>query len=115
MPTRKHVAPRLGDLELGFTDAVPVADADLGVGKAVDGEVLAELAVVEVVAPQVLLPIAVGLDLVDHDGPMLAAVPDRIALAVAVHLPASHPARAGYGTFPDAGVDGPALPRHVLR
>ena len=33
---------RLGDLEDGAADPVAVADADLGVGEPVDGEVLAE-------------------------------------------------------------------------
>ena len=37
--------PGLGDLELGLPDPVPVADAHLVVGQAVDSEVLAELAV----------------------------------------------------------------------
>ena len=46
---------RLRDLELGLADAVAVADADLVVGQTVDGEVLPELAVGEVVAAEVLL------------------------------------------------------------
>ena len=37
--------PRLGDLELRLADDVPVADADLVVGQAVDSEILAERAV----------------------------------------------------------------------
>src|SRR5205814_2089043 len=44
--------PRLGDLEQRTADAVPVADAHLLVGQPFDGEVLAELAVLEVVAPE---------------------------------------------------------------
>src|SRR5262249_56740166 len=64
---------RLGDLEQRAADAVAVADADLVVGKALDGEVLAELPVAEVVAPELALPVAVGLDLVDEHRPVLAA------------------------------------------
>src|SRR4029077_5104765 len=56
--------PRLRDLELGTTDAITVPDADLVVGKTVDGEVLAELSIREVPAPEVLLPIRVRLELV---------------------------------------------------
>ena len=67
--------PRLGHLELGLTDPVPVADAHLVVGQPVDGEVLAELPVLEVVATEMLLPVPVRLDLVDEHGPLLAAVP----------------------------------------
>jgi hypothetical protein len=40
----------LADLELRLADAVPVTDADLVIGQAVDGQVLTELAVGEVVA-----------------------------------------------------------------
>ena len=83
--------PGLGDLELRLADPVPVPDAHLVVGQAVDGEVLPELAVHEVVAPEVLLPVLVGLDLVDQYGPLLAAVSVQVALAVPVDVePADH-------------------------
>ena len=67
----------LGNLELRLADAVPVADADLVVGQAVDGQVLTELSIGQVVAPEVLAPVLVGLDLVDEHGPLLAAVARR--------------------------------------
>ena len=51
--------PRLGDLEFRLADAVAVADADLVVGETVDGEVLTELTVFEVIAAELLLPIGV--------------------------------------------------------
>jgi hypothetical protein len=107
--------PGLGDLELGVADAVPVADADLLVGQAVDREVLAELAVAEVVGPEVLLPVPVGLDLVDQHGPLLAAVALRVALAVAVDVepPDHRPAR--HRVLPYPRVDGLVLPGHVFR
>ncbi len=39
----------LGDLEHRLPDLIPITDAHLGVGEALDGEVLAELPVGEVV------------------------------------------------------------------
>src|SRR5205814_3602707 len=78
--------PRLADLELGGADAVPVADADLVVGQALDGEVLAELAVPEVVPVQVPLPVPVRVELVHQDGALFAAVAGEVALAVAVQI-----------------------------
>ena len=66
--------PRLGDLEQRGADPVAVADADLVVGEPLDREVLAELPVHEVVAPELALPVAVRRDLVDEDRSMLAAV-----------------------------------------
>ena len=83
----------LGDLEHGVADPVAVADADLVVGEALDGEVLAELPVHEVVAAELALPVAVGVELVDEDGALLAAVAGEIALAVAVDVQPAHPAR----------------------
>ncbi len=105
---------RLGDLELGLADPVPVADAHLVVGQAVDGQVLAEAAVAEVVPPEMLLPVPVGVDLVDQHGPLLATVPGEVALAVAVDVePADH-GRAVDRVLPHPGMDGPALPGDVL-
>lgn len=106
---------RLGDLELGLADAVPVTDADLVVEQAVHGEVLAEPAVAEVVPAEVPLPVPVRLDLVDEYGPLLTAVARGVALAVAVDVePADH-GRADHRVLPHTGVDGLALPWNVLR
>jgi hypothetical protein len=51
--------PGLGDLEDRGPDLVVVPDADLVVAPSVDGEVLAELAVAEVVASELAFPVAV--------------------------------------------------------
>ena len=106
---------RLGDLELRFADAVPVADADLVVSEAVDGEVLAELTVAEVVSAEVLLPVLIGLDLIHQDGSLLAAVAVQVALAVTVDVEPPDHLRAGYRVLPHPGADSSALPWHVAR
>ena len=106
--------PGLGDLELDATDAVPVANADFVVRQAVDGEVFAELPVAEVVAPEVLLPVLVRLDLVHQDGTLLAAVPQGVALAVPLDVQAADHPRALHRVLPDAGAYGRAVPGHVL-
>src|ERR1700677_2339182 len=104
----------LGDLELRLADAVPVADADLVIEHAVYGQVLAELAIGKLSAPEVLPPVLVGLNLVDEHGPLLAAVALRVALAVAVDVEAAHHPRPGDGRLPHTRVNGLAMPRHVL-
>src|ERR1700689_2308654 len=76
--------PRLGYLENRAADLVPVADAYLIVGQSLHGEVLAELPVLEIIPAQLLLPVPVGLDLVDEHRPLLAAVPGQITLPVTV-------------------------------
>ena len=83
----------LGDLEEGGADPVAVADADLVVAQPFHREVLAELPVDEVASSELVLPVAIGLDLVDEDGAVLAAVPGEIALAVAVHVERAYAAR----------------------
>ena len=79
------------------------------------GEVLAELSVDEVVSAELALPVAVGVDLVDEDGALLAAVARQVALAVAVDVELAHAAGAGDRVLEDAGEDGLPLPGHVLR
>ena len=117
MPDADAVTGHTGlrDLEDGGADPEAVADADLVVAQSLDGEVLAELSMDEVVPTELALPVAVGVDLVDEDGALLAAVPAEVALSVPVDVEPAHSARSGYGVLEDAGEHGLALPRHVLR
>jgi hypothetical protein len=57
------------------------ADAHLAVLQSVDGTVLAELSVDDVVAAELLLLVAVGVDLIDEHGAGLTAVPPQVPLA----------------------------------
>src|SRR5215469_1018336 len=107
--------PGLGYLEDCLADAVPVADAYLIVCEALDGEVLAELAVDEVVAPELVLPVAVRLDLVDEYRPLLAAVSGQIALAIAVDIQPPHQPRPVDRPLPHRRMHNPAIPGQVLR
>ncbi len=107
--------PRLRHLEQRAADPVMIADAHLRVGQAVDREILAELAVNEVLAAKLSLPIIVGLNLINEDRAMLAAMAFEIALAIPVDVEPPRHATALHGRFPDAGVDSSALPRDVAR
>lgn len=106
---------RLCDFEDRRTDPVAVADADLVVGEPVDREVLAELAVHEVVAVQLLAPVVVRTQLVHVDRALLAAVTGEVALPVAVEVQAADDARAFDRLLPNAGVHRAALPLDVTR
>ncbi len=101
---------RLSDLELRLANAVPVADAHFVVTQRVDGEVLPEGAVLQVVPAEVFLPVVVGLDLVDEHGALLATVPVEVALAVTVDIEPPHQAWPLDGPFPDTRVHGAPLP-----
>src|SRR5262245_22143355 len=106
---------RLSDLEDGAADLVAVANADLVVTQAVDREVLAELAVDEVVSTKLAFPVAVGVDLVHEHGALLAAVSGPVALPVAGDVQPAHAPRPGDGVLVDPGEDRPAAPERVLR
>jgi hypothetical protein len=54
--------------------------------------VLTELAIAEVASAELALPITIGVDLVNENGPVLAAVPDQISLTITVDIePPHHP------------------------
>src|SRR6267378_5507020 len=105
---------RLGDFELRLTDPVAVADADVAITKAADGEVLPELTRPQVVATQKVLPVAIRLGLVDHHGALFPTVPGEVTLAVAVDVePAHHHGSLDRG-LADSCVNRLAVPRHIL-
>ena len=105
----------LGNLKLRLAYPVPVADTDLVVSQAVDREVFPELAVAEVVAAEMLLPVPVRRHLVDQHGPLLAAVTLEIPLPVTVDVqPADHD-RPVHRFLPNARVHGFTLPGDIAR
>ena len=105
----------LADFEERRADPVAVTDADVVVGEPFDGEVLTELPVGEVVAAEELLPVAVGLDLVDEHRPVDAAVSSEVALAVAVDVEPPNDPSTVDGLLPDPGVDGAPFPLDITR
>ena len=111
-PVARH--PRLRDLEQRAADAIAVADADLVVRQAVHGEVFAELPEGEIAAAERVLPVPIGVALVDHHGTMLAAVAAEIPLPVSRKVQPPDDAAARNRTLPDAGVYGLAAPLDVL-
>src|SRR3954451_22300527 len=104
---------RLRDLEQRTADLIAVPDEHRIVWQSVDGEVLAELSVNEVVSFQSLLPIAIRLELVDKDGALLTAVPRDVALAVSGYIQAADTAAATHRILPDPGVHDAAVPLDV--
>src|SRR4030095_414054 len=93
--------PRLADFEQSRPDPVAVADADLVVGEPLNGEVLSELPVSEVVAPEESLPVSVGLDLVDEHRPVDSAVSGQVSLAIAVDVEPPNQPSTVRGLLPD--------------
>jgi hypothetical protein len=96
-------------------DFVPVSNAHLVVRQTVDGEILSKLSVLEIVPAEFVLPIPIGLELIDHHGPLFAAVTLEIRLAIAVKIQSAGEDAMGYGALPDRCTDLFAMPLNLLR
>ena len=105
----------MGDLEQRGADAIAVADTHRVVGQSFGREVLAKLTGDEVGPPQLLLPVAIGFDLVHEHGALLASVPRQITLTVAIEVQPTDPAAARHRILPDPGVHGAPSPLDVAR
>ena len=73
---------RLRYLEERATNPVTVAYAYLAIGQSVDRKIFAELPECEILAAEVSLPIAIGVQLVDHYRAMLSSMPGKISLRI---------------------------------
>src|SRR5258707_1813057 len=80
-----------------------------------DGEILSELPISEVVSAQLVLPIPIGINLVDKYGPAFAAVAGQVPLSVTVYVESAYHAQALNRRLPNGGMDGLALPSNVAR
>ena len=106
---------RLRDLKQSFANPVAIANAHFLVRQAVDGEILPELPVREVVPTKLQLPVMIRIDLIDEDGPVFASMTGEVALPVAIDIEAPSQPGAKDRVLPHAGEDCPALPGHILR
>ena len=106
---------RLRHLENSAPDTVMIADAHLVIGQTFDSEILPEFSKSEVASAKVVLPIAIGVDLIDKDGPMLAAVSGQIPLTIAVDIEPPHHPPALNRCLPNGSVNSLPLPRDVTR
>ncbi len=114
MPTPVAGVAWLADLDDGAADPEAIADADLVIGEALHCEVLAENPGHEIRPPKIVRPVAVGVELVDHDRTLLAAMAAEVPLAVAIEIEPAGENPPRHRRLPDPRPDGPALPRDVL-
>ena len=106
---------RLRDFEQRAANPIAVADAHVVIGQPINGKVLAELPVREVISAELLLPELIQLDLIDENRPLLAPMPGEIALSIAIDVEAARHATALNRALPDTGVNSLASPRDVTR
>lgn len=105
--------PGLRYFEQRIADAVLVADAHFIVGQAVHGEVLTELAMSEILAVQVLLPVPIGVHLVHQHCPVRPAVTGKVSLAVSVDVQFPDHPRARDRLLPHTRMRHSALPGNI--
>jgi hypothetical protein len=102
-------------LKYRATDSVPVSNADFIVRQTIDSKILSELPVLKVIPPELALPISIGLDLIDHQGALFAAMTLKICLAISIQIQAPNKDAIRHGAFPDCGTDEFALPFNFAR
>ena len=105
----------LADFEDRAADPVAVANKDLCVGQPIDREIFAEIAMNEVRPAKMIGPVTIGIELVDHEGALLAAVACQIGLSIAGQIEPSREDAPFDRLFPDRGADDFSPPRHVTR
>jgi len=96
-------------------DSVAAADTHCIVCQSLNREIFAELPEGKIVAAQLTFPIPVGIDLVDQNRSVLAAMPGEVALAVTVNIQPPNQAPALDWFLPDTRMHGLAVPRNVTR
>jgi hypothetical protein len=106
---------RLRYLEECAPDAVAISNADVAIGKTLDGEVLTEVAILKILPLQLLRPVTVGVELIHHQGAMLSAVPCKVALAIAIQVETARHYPPGDGLLKDGSADYLALPLDIAR
>ena len=105
----------LGHLQQRAANAVAIADAHLVVGKTIDGQVFAEVPILEVWPLEELFPVPVGVELIHHDGAIFSAVSPQVALPIAIEVETARHDPAGDRPLEDSGVYYFALPGDIAR
>src|SRR3569833_930668 len=111
--------PRLRNLEERAANSIAVPDAHRIVGQSFDCEILTELprgaGIVEIGPLQLRRPIAIRLELINNDSPLLTAVASQIALPVSIQVQPARMTAAGHWTLPDCRVHRATVPLDVAR
>jgi hypothetical protein len=92
---------------------ISVADANLIVRQTFNGKVLAELAPGKIVAPKLLFPISIRVDLIDEHRAMLAPMPGQVSLPVTVEIEPPHRTRTQDWALPYCSVHRLSFPRNI--
>src|SRR5262249_49102148 len=103
---------RLRNFEESAANPVAIADTYRLIRQPIDREVFPELPVDEIASTKLLLPIAIGVNLIDKNGSVFATMPSQISLSVADNVEPAYHASTLNRLLPYGGMDG--LPRHEM-
>jgi hypothetical protein len=105
----------LRNLEKSAADPETVSDTDFSVRQPVHRKVFSKLSVGEIIAAEFSFPKLVGIQLIDHDGPVQSTMACQVSLSVTVDVKATDHYPSVRWIFPYACVDGLAIPGDVTR
>src|SRR5207248_11733193 len=106
---------RLCPLDQVVPVPLSVPDPHLVIRQPLDGEILAELPVGQIVPAEPFLPVAIRFDLIDEDRALLPPVAAEIGLPVAFDVEPLDAATALYGLLPDGGAHDSSAPLDLAR
>ncbi len=84
-------------------------------GQALDGQVFAKLAILEIIPLKIGFPVAIGLELIHHHRAMLSTMSSQVSLSIAIDIETARHQSSGHGLLPDSGAHHLALPLDVAR
>ncbi len=105
----------LRDLKHRATDAIAVSDADFIVEKIFDSEIFSELPEGEICAAKLLLPVVIGIHLIDEHRPVLSTMTNQICLLIAIDIELADHSPPLNREFPDRCSDSFSVPRNCTR
>jgi hypothetical protein len=103
----------LRHFKFSTTYAVAIANADLVIRKSLHREVFSELAEDKVFPTEKLLPVVIGIRLINKNGTLLTTMTREIALRIAIDIELAHHVPSRNWTFPDRGTDSLTVPCDV--
>jgi hypothetical protein len=94
-------------------DSVTISYAHLPIRQALDREILPELSIGKIVSTELVLPISIGIHLINENRPVFATMACEVPLPIAIDVEPTHQARASDRLLPHACMNGLPPPRDI--
>jgi len=97
------------------TDAVLISDANFVIRKPLNCEVFSELSRDKVITSEKVLPVVIGVQLINKNRAVLPAVTGEVGLRITIDIELADHSPSGNRRFPDRGSDSFSVPHDVAR